>query len=86
MMQMRAVLACCLLAGCANYYDPPVRGDHSTEKYQADLKKCHAQVNPPANRKANATVGSTIRSMFKSDDPQRDATRTCMLSKGYVLE
>lgn len=82
----RAVLACCLLAGCANYYDPPMQGDHSTEKYQADLKKCHRQVNVPANRVANATVGSTIQSVFKSDDPQRDATRTCMQSKGYTPE
>ena len=85
-MRMRVVLACCLLGGCVNYYDPPVQGDHDAPKYEADLKKCRKQVNLPANRIANATVGSSIRSIFKSDDPQRRDIEKCMQEKGYVLK
>ncbi len=83
-MKMSAFLACCLLAGCG--YDPPVKADHSSEKYQADLLKCWKQVEIPAERIANATVGSSLQSIFKSDEPERRDMRTCMQGKGYRLE
>ncbi len=85
-MRMRAVWACCLLSGCVLYYDPPVKADHAAQKYKSDLAKCQKQVNDPAGRIANATVGKAIRSLFKSDDPQRHDIEICMNGKGYASE
>jgi hypothetical protein len=85
-MKMRVVLLCSLLTGCALYYDPPVKADHSVQKYRSDLSKCQKQVNDPAGRIANATVGKAIISLFKSDDPQRRDIEACMNGKGYASE
>jgi hypothetical protein len=85
-MKISAVLACTLLTGCVMYYDPPVKADHSAQKYKHDLAKCQKQVTLPAGRIANATVGKAIISLFKSDDPQRHDIAVCMNDKGYASE
>ncbi len=85
-MKTRVILACCLLSGCVLYYDPPVKADHAAPKYKSDLSKCQKQVNLPAGRIANATVGKSIISLFKSDDPQRRDIEACMNGKGYPTE
>jgi hypothetical protein len=85
-MKLRAVMVCTLLSGCVLYYDPPVKADHDAPKYKSDLSKCQKQVNLPAGRIANATVGKAIVSLFKSDDPQRHDIEACMNGKGYPTE
>jgi hypothetical protein len=85
-MRMCAILSCGLLAGCMNFYDPPVKADHDAPKYEADLDKCRKQVNLPAGRINNATVAKAIASQFKSSDPQRHDIEICMNGKGYPTE
>ena len=83
-MKQAAIMACVLLAGCA--YDPPAKGDHTALKYRNDLKKCQIQSANAVNVVRNATVGSTLRNIFDSNEPIREDIRKCMQSKGYVLE
>jgi hypothetical protein len=73
-----------LLAGCASY-DPPMLGDHTTAKYQTDLQRCRKVAEGKADRAANATPQAAIRSMFASDEPEREDLTSCMRSRGYKL-
>ena len=75
------LMAGVLLAGCA--YDPPVQADHAAPKYEADLAKCRKQAALAAGRIANATPQSSIRSLFASDEPERQDIRECMRGRGY---
>lgn len=84
MVRRYAALALLLLAGCASY-DPPMAGDHTTQRYQADLQRCQKQTSASAARVANASPQSAIRAMFASDEPQREQVRTCLQSRGYHL-
>ncbi len=82
-MRMRALMVCAMLAACA--YDPPMKADHDAVKYRADLKKCQVQSANAINAVRNATVGSTLRNMFDSDQPIREDILKCMQSRGYSL-
>lgn len=72
-----------LVAGCAGY-DPPMAGDHTTVRYQTDLRRCRKQADSKATRAANATPQSSIRAVFESDDPERHDVVVCMQSRGYI--
>ena len=71
-----------LLAGCASF-DPPVGGNHTAAKYQADLAKCHAQAEKRASQIANATPSSAVKALFASDQPEHDDETSCMVARGY---
>jgi hypothetical protein len=73
------------LSGCAAY-DPPVQGDHATEKYQTDLEACRTTSRETVRRKNAATPQSWIISPITGPPEVRAAIRTCMSGKGYVLE
>jgi hypothetical protein len=72
-----------LLAGCASAYDPPVTGDRSSTKFQADLVRCRKQASTAASRRANATPQSAVKAMFDSGDQERQDLTTCMQGRGY---
>ena len=78
------LLLAILPAACANY-DPPMAGDHTAPRYQADAARCRKQASAAAARTANATPQSALRAAFASDEPQREAVRSCMQSRGYAL-
>lgn len=73
------------VSGCAAY-DPPVQGDHTSEKYKADLEKCSTSSTEAVRRKNAGTPGTWIMSPFTGPPEVRAAIRTCMAGKGYVLE
>lgn len=81
-----AILALTLgVSGCSSY-DPPVRGDHLTDQYKADLDKCQTTSAETVRRRNAATPGTWIISPFTGPPEVRAAIRTCMTGKGYVLQ
>ena len=73
------------LSGCAAY-DPPVQGDHTSEKYKTDLETCRTTSRETIRLKNAATPQSWIISPITGPPEVRAAIRTCMAGKGYVLE
>lgn len=73
------------LSGCAPY-DPPVQGDHTSEKYKTDLEACRATSREAVRRKNAATPQSWIISPITGPPEVRAAIRACMSGKGYVVE
>jgi hypothetical protein len=80
------VLALLGVSACGGPYDPPVAGDHTTEKYQADLEKCHSTSTESVRLKNAATLERWVISPFTGPPAVRAAIRTCMQGKGYTLE
>jgi hypothetical protein len=74
-----------VLSACAAY-DSPVQGDHTSEKYQADLDKCRTDSTESVRLKNAATIQSWVISPFTGPPAVRAAIRTCMTGKGYKLE
>jgi hypothetical protein len=79
------VLALLGVSACGSY-DPPVVGDHTTEKYQADLDKCQSTSTEAVRLKNAATLERWVISPFTGPPAVRAAIRTCMQGKGYALE
>jgi hypothetical protein len=73
------------LSGCAAY-DPPIQGDHTSEKYKTDLEACRTTSREAVRLKNAATPQSWIISPITGPPEVRAAIRTCMTGKGYVLE
>ena len=74
-----------VLPGCAAY-DPPVQGDHTAEKYKTDLQACRTTSRETVRRKNAATPWSWIISPITGPPEVRATIRTCMTTKGYILE
>ena len=73
------------LSGCGSY-DPPIQGDHKSEKYRTDLKACRTSSNESVRIKNADTPWTWIKSPITGPPEVRAAIRTCMVGKGYVLE
>src|SRR5690348_2953830 len=73
-----------VLSACA--YDPPLQGDHTSEKYKTDLEKCRMDSTESVRLKNAATFGSWAISPFTGPPAVRAAIRACMTGKGYMLE
>ena len=85
----RAVLiisALLLGVGGCSAYDPPVEGDHTSERYQADVAACRTASTEAVRLKNAATPGKWIISPITGPPAVRAAIRTCMESKGYTLQ
>jgi hypothetical protein len=74
------------LTACGAPYDPPVAGDHSSEKYKTDLEKCRTDSTESVRLKNAATLWKWMISPFTGPPAVRAAIRTCMAGKGYKLE
>ena len=74
------------LSACGAPYDPPVQGDHTSEKYKADLEKCRTTSRESVRLKNAATPQSWVISPFTGPPAVRAAIRTCMVGKGYTLD
>jgi hypothetical protein len=72
------------LSGCG-VYDPPVQGDHATEKYQTDLKACRESSTESVRLKNARTLWSWVISPYTGPPEVRAAIRACMQGKGYML-
>ncbi len=70
-----------LLAGCAG--TPAVLGDHSSPKFQADLKACRASSNAEVTKQDAKRFPTWIISPVTSPGQVRRAVRACMEAKGY---
>ena len=79
------VPALLLGTGCSTY-DPPVEGDHTSEKYKADVETCRTTSTETVRLKNAATPGRWIISPITGPPAVRAAIRTCMVGKGYVLQ
>jgi hypothetical protein len=79
------VSALLLGAGGCSAYDPSVEGDHTSEKYQADVEKCRTTATVTVRLKNAATPGRWIISPITGPPAVRAAIRTCMESEGYTL-
>jgi len=73
------------LTGCADY-DPPVQGDHTSDRYQADLATCRTTSTETVRLRNAATPERWIISPITGPPAVRAAIRKCMEGKGYVLE
>ena len=81
------LLFCALLfcsTGCSEY-DPPVQGDHTSDKYKADLEKCRVISTETVRLKNAATPQSWILSPFTGPPEVHGLIRKCMADKGYVV-
>jgi hypothetical protein len=80
------VTAPLLGAGGCSAYDPPVEGDHTSEKYKADIETCRTTSTETVRLKNAATPGRWIISPITGPPAVRAAIRTCLESKGYALQ
>ena len=88
MRLMRPSLVVALLAGvsgCAAY-DPPVRGDRTSDKYKADLEQCRTSSTEAVRLKNASTPQSWIISPITGPPAVRAAILKCMEAKGFALE
>jgi hypothetical protein len=72
------------LSACSPY-DPPIQGDHATDKYKDDLEKCRTTSREAVRIKNADTPWTWIISPFTGPPAVRAAIRSCMQGKGYVL-
>jgi hypothetical protein len=72
------------LSACSSY-DPPVQGDHATDKYKDDLEKCRTASREAVRIRNADTPWTWILSPFTGPPQVRAAIRSCMQGKGYVL-
>jgi hypothetical protein len=81
------VLLSLLLAvsGCTAY-DPPVHGDHASERYKTDLEACRKSSSHAVYLQNAGAPGTWILSPIIGPPKVRAAIRTCMTGKGYMLE
>ncbi len=77
------ILIC--LSGCGTY-DPPVQGDRTTEKYQADLTSCRETSQHAVYIKNADNPFSWIISPFTGPPAVRRAILKCMAGKGYIID
>jgi hypothetical protein len=73
------------LSGCASY-DPPIRGDHMSDQYKADLAACRTSSSHTVYIKNADNPWSWMISPITGPRMRRTELRTCMVGKGYVLE
>jgi hypothetical protein len=73
------------ISGCAPY-DPPLQGDHASQRYQDDLKQCRTSSREAVRLKNADTLGSWVISPVTGPPAVRAAIRTCMQGKGYALQ
>ena len=74
------------LSGCGTSYDPPVAVDHTSAKYQTDIKKCQTTSAETVRRQNADTPWTWMISPFTGPPRVRTAIRTCMAHDGYVVE
>jgi hypothetical protein len=89
MQPLRVLIIPTLLLGasaCGAPYDPPVQGDHTTERYKADLEKYRTTSTESVRLKNTATPQSWIISPFTGPPAVRAAIRTRTAGKNYTLE
>jgi hypothetical protein len=73
------------LSGCASY-DPPIRGDHTSEHYKSDLAACRTSSSHAVYLKNADNPWSWIISPITGPRMRSAELRTCMVGKGYVLD
>jgi hypothetical protein len=90
---MRPFRACLMIptlllgvSGCASPYDPPIQGDHTSERYKTDLEKCRTTSTETVRRQNADTPWTWMISPFTGPPKVRTAIRTCMEHNRYVLE
>jgi hypothetical protein len=85
---LRATFISALLlgvSGCGSY-DPPVKGDHASDKYKSDLEACRTSSHHAVYLKNASSPGTWIISPITGPPEVRAGIRTCMQGKGYVLQ
>jgi hypothetical protein len=82
---MLPVVLVLMIGGCADY-DPPIQGDHTSDKYRADLEKCRTSSTETVRLKNAATPQSWVISPITGPPEVHALIRKCMVGKGYVLE
>ncbi len=70
--------------GCSPY-EPPIAGDHGSDKYKDDLQKCQTTSQEAVRIKNADTPWTWIISPFTGPPAVRAAIRACMQRKGYVV-
>jgi hypothetical protein len=88
---IRPVLASLVIAllvganGCTAY-DPPAKGDRTSDKFKADLDKCRTVSTEAVRLKNAATPQSWVISPITGPPAVRAAILKCMEEKGYAQE
>jgi hypothetical protein len=79
-----ALLAALLtLAACA--YDPPMRADHQSAQYRADLKTCQKDGTAAADKRSKAFGYLFLSYPVSYPIVRRQEIRKCMQGRGYAL-
>ncbi len=77
------VAAVLVLSGCA--YDPPMKADHASAKYRADLAACQESGDREANRRVKARGILFLTYPMSLPIERRVQTRRCLEGKGYQV-
>jgi hypothetical protein len=85
LLRATLIVSALLLSGCGSY-DPPVQGDHASDKYKSDLEACRTSSHHTVYLKNASSPGTWIISPLTGPPEVRAGIRTCMRGKGYVLE
>jgi hypothetical protein len=78
------VVSALLLSGCGSY-DPPVQGDHTSDKYKSDLEACRTSSHHAVYLQNAGDIGTWIISPIIGPPKVRAGIRSCMQGNGYVL-
>lgn len=84
MRTMLALPVVLVLASCAAY-DPPMRADHASAQYRADLATCQKDGTAAADKRSKAYGYLFLSYPVSYPFVRRDEIRKCMQGKGYVL-
>jgi hypothetical protein len=73
------------VGGCSAY-DPPVQGDHASDRFKSDLEACRTSSSHAVYLKNADNPGRWILSPIIGPPAVRAAIRSCMQGKGYAPE
>ena len=84
MRRMVVLLGVLAVAGCAGY-EPRAETDRSAPKYQADLAACQESSVDAVNKRNAKTGLAWLSSPVRRPFQIREAIRSCVREKGYVV-
>jgi hypothetical protein len=83
MRRLLALTSALAVAACA--YDPPVRADHQSARYQADLVACRKEGTAAADKRTVAYGYLFLSYPISYPIVRREEIRKCMQGRGYAL-
>jgi hypothetical protein len=85
MMRLHLLAIATVLGVGACAYDPPMRADHASRAYRADLKACRASAARAASLAVSRRFPTWVAYPYTYPREDHRQIRACMTGKGYTL-